>query len=67
MTSVLVPTLTARWDEPDSFTLEAYRRSGGYRALPKALRMDPDEVIQEVKDSGLRGRGGAARSPSPPG
>jgi len=59
MTSVLVPTLTARWDEPDSFTLEAYRRSGGYRALPKALGMDPDEVIQEVKDSGLRGRGGA--------
>ncbi len=59
MTSVLVPTLTARWDEPDSFTLEAYRRSGGYQALPKALGMDPDAVIQEVKDSGLRGRGGA--------
>jgi len=59
MTSVLVPTLTARWDEPDSFTLEAYRRSGGYQALPKALGMDPDEVIQAVKDSGLRGRGGA--------
>jgi len=59
MTSVLVPTLTARWDEPDSFTLEAYRRSGGYQALPKALGMDQDEVIQAVKDSGLRGRGGA--------
>ena len=59
MTSVLVPTLTARWDEPDSFTLEAYRRSGGYQALPMALGMDPDEVIQAVKDSGLRGRGGA--------
>jgi NADH-quinone oxidoreductase subunit F len=59
MTSVLVPTLTARWDEPDSFTMEAYRRSGGYQALPKALGMDPDEVIQAVKDSGLRGRGGA--------
>ena len=59
MTSVLIPTLTAHWDEPDSFTLEAYRRSGGYQALPKALGMDPDEVIQEVKDSGLRGRGGA--------
>jgi NADH-quinone oxidoreductase subunit F len=59
MTSVLVPTLTARWDEPDSFTLEAYRRSGGYQALPKALGMDQDAVIQEVKDSGLRGRGGA--------
>jgi NADH-quinone oxidoreductase subunit F len=59
MTSVLVPTLTARWDEPGSFTLEAYRRSGGYRALPQALGMDPDAVIQAVKDSGLRGRGGA--------
>jgi NADH-quinone oxidoreductase subunit F len=59
MTSVLTPTLTAHWDEPDSFTLEAYRRSGGYQALPKALGMDPDAVIQAVKDSGLRGRGGA--------
>jgi len=59
MTSVLVPTLTAHWDEPGSFTLEAYRRFGGYQALPKALGMDPDEVIQAVKDSGLRGRGGA--------
>jgi NADH-quinone oxidoreductase subunit F len=59
MTSVLVPTLTAHWDEPASFTLEAYRRSGGYQALPKALGMDPDQVIQAVKDSGLRGRGGA--------
>jgi NADH-quinone oxidoreductase subunit F len=59
MTSVLIPTLTAHWDEPDSFTMEAYRRSGGYQALPKALSMDQDEVIQAVKDSGLRGRGGA--------
>jgi NADH-quinone oxidoreductase subunit F len=59
MTSVLTPALTAQWDEPDSFTLAAYRRSGGYQALPKALGMDPDEVIQAVKDSGLRGRGGA--------
>ena len=59
MTSVLLPTLTAQWDEPDSFTLAGYRRSGGYQALPKALGMDPDAVIQMVKDSGLRGRGGA--------
>jgi NADH-quinone oxidoreductase subunit F len=59
MTSVLVPTLTARWDDPDSFTLEGYRRAGGYQALPKALGMDPDQVIAAVKDSGLRGRGGA--------
>jgi len=59
MTPVLIPTLTAYWDERDSFTLAGYRRAGGYRALPKALGMDPDEVIAAVKDSGLRGRGGA--------
>src|SRR5262249_7252536 len=59
MTSVLVPPLPAGWGEPDSFTRAGYRRSGGYQALPKALGMDPDAVIQMVKDSGLRGRGGA--------
>jgi NADH-quinone oxidoreductase subunit F len=59
MTSLLTPELTAHWDEPDSFTLEAYRRDGGYQALEKALAMDPDEVIQVLKDSVLRGRGGA--------
>jgi NADH-quinone oxidoreductase subunit F len=59
MTSVLTPVLTARWDEPDSFTLAGYRRAGGYQALPKALGMEPDAIIQMVKDSGLRGRGGA--------
>ncbi len=36
---MLTPELTAHWDEPDSFTLAGYRRSGGYRALPKALGM----------------------------
>ena len=59
MTSVLTPELTARWDEPDSFTLTGYRRAGGYRALAKALTMPPDDVIAAVKQSGLRGRGGA--------
>jgi NADH-quinone oxidoreductase subunit F len=59
VTTVLTPELTAHWDEPDSFTLAGYRRAGGYRALPKALAMTPDEVIDVVKASGLRGRGGA--------
>ena len=59
MTSVLTPALTAYWDQPDSFTLEGYRRDGGYQALPKALAMAPDEVISTVKESVLRGRGGA--------
>jgi NADH-quinone oxidoreductase subunit F len=55
----LTPALSAYWDEPDSFTLARYRRDGGYRALPKALAMPPDQVIQTLKDSVLRGRGGA--------
>ncbi len=38
---------------------EAYRKSGGYTALEKALKMTPDEIVEEVKKSGLRGRGGA--------
>ncbi|HEV8220678.1 MAG TPA: NADH-quinone oxidoreductase subunit NuoF [Streptosporangiaceae bacterium] len=59
MTQVLTPELTARWDEPDSFTLAGYRRGGGYKALPKALAMKPEQVIQTLKDSVLRGRGGA--------
>ena len=55
----LTPVLSANWDQKDSFTLEAYKRNGGYTAIAKALSMKPDEVIQMVKDSGLRGRGGA--------
>jgi NADH-quinone oxidoreductase subunit F len=59
VTSVLTPELTAYWDNADSFTLAAYERNGGYQALPKALDMAPEEVIQQMKDSVLRGRGGA--------
>ncbi len=43
----------------DSHTIGSYISRGGYSALGKALRMDPDEIIDEVKKSGLRGRGGA--------
>ena len=59
MSTILIPELSAYWDEPDSFRLAAYKRTGGYEALPKALAMQPDQVIQTMKDSGLRGRGGA--------
>ena len=55
----LTPVLSAHWDEKDSFTMEGYKRHGGYEAAAKALKMEPDAVIQIVKDSGLRGRGGA--------
>ena len=57
--SKLTPVLSAHWDEADSFTIAGYKRNGGYSAVAKALAMKPDEVIQLVKDSGLRGRGGA--------
>ncbi len=47
-------------DAPDSHTLAAYRSRGGYRALERALReMSPERLIEEIKASGLRGRGGA--------
>lgn len=55
----LTPVLSRFWDEPQPWTLETYRRHGGYRALAKALATDPDAVIATVKDAGLRGRGGA--------
>jgi NADH-quinone oxidoreductase subunit F len=59
LSGVLTPVLTAHWDQPDSFTLEAYRREGGYRALEKALAMPQDDIVGALKGSGLRGRGGA--------
>ncbi len=53
------PVLLARVGKPDSASLETYRRDGGYEAFRKALSMPPEGVIDVVKASGLRGRGGA--------
>jgi len=55
----LTPVITEHWDAPDLYTLDGYRRFGGYRALQTALTLDPDAIIGTIKDSGLRGRGGA--------
>ncbi|MDE0608795.1 MAG: NADH-quinone oxidoreductase subunit NuoF [Anaerolineaceae bacterium] len=46
-------------DIPDLHRLSVYQANGGYEGLKKALTMKPAEVIDEVKASGLRGRGGA--------
>jgi len=53
------PILTARWDDPDATGMDRYLATGGYQGLTKALAMEPDDVIAQVKSSGLRGRGGA--------
>src|SRR6516225_2932652 len=54
------PVLLRRILKKASPSLESYRADGGYRALTKAVNeMTPEKVIEIVKDSGLRGRGGA--------
>jgi NADH-quinone oxidoreductase subunit F len=54
------PVLLARINKADSWKLEGYRNDGGYAAFEKALKgMKSEEVTAQVKDSGLRGRGGA--------
>jgi NADH-quinone oxidoreductase subunit F len=51
--------LLANIDKPNSTSINTYMDGGGYEAARKALQMKPDEVTQVVKDSELRGRGGA--------
>ncbi|HJZ77365.1 MAG TPA: NADH-quinone oxidoreductase subunit NuoF [Vicinamibacterales bacterium] len=53
------PVLIAHVREPNSFTLDFYLAHGGYEALKTTLTRKPDEIIEMVKASGLRGRGGA--------
>lgn len=55
-----IKILTEHINEPGIDTFEVYRAKGGYSAVEKALKtMTPDAVVEEVKKSGLRGRGGA--------
>src|SRR5918911_2610627 len=50
-------------NDPDLATIGRYEELGGYRAMRKALlEMEPDEVLHELEESGLRGRGGAGFS-----
>src|SRR5277367_1180488 len=54
--------LLEHYDKEEYRTLKGYLKLGGYSALKKAFTMKPDEIITEVKNSGLRGRGGAGFS-----
>ena len=59
MTTTLTPVLSASWDADHSWSMSSYEATGGYKGLRKALTMQPGDLVTMVKDSGLRGRGGA--------
>ncbi|GIG22221.1 NADH-quinone oxidoreductase subunit F [Cellulomonas chitinilytica] len=59
MATTLAPVLTDLWDKDRSWTLATYEDNGGYRGLRRALSLPAGDVVTMVKDSGLRGRGGA--------
>lgn len=54
-----VKLLTEHYDKEEFRGLDGYKKHGGYAVLPKALKMEPKAIIEEVKAAGLRGRGGA--------
>lgn len=51
--------LTEHYHKDEYVTLEGYKKNGGYEVIKKALKMEPKAIVDEVKASGLRGRGGA--------
>ena len=51
--------LSRRFGRPNSAAIDTYLADGGYQAFLKAAKMKPEEIIEEVKISNLRGRGGA--------
>lgn len=58
-TTAFEPVLTRNIHRPNSERIDTYLKHGGYQALRKALDLPPEEIIEMVKRSGLRGRGGA--------
>jgi NADH-quinone oxidoreductase subunit F len=57
--TTLAPILSDIWDAPRSWTYATYTEHQGYDAWRTAIHSDPTELVNAVKDSGLRGRGGA--------
>lgn len=54
-----IKILTEHYDKPEYKSLEGYKKYAGYEQLKKAFTMKPDDITEMVKQSGLRGRGGA--------
>ena len=59
MSTPFEPILTRNVGLPNSETIRVYLEHGGYSALRKDLTQTPEQLIEEVRESGLRGRGGA--------
>lgn len=57
--STLTPVLSDMWDKDRSWSLDTYRANGGYEGLAKAKKLLSEQIIEYVKASNLRGRGGA--------
>ena len=53
--------LSKHFGDADARTLDGWKKRGGYKALEKALGMQPAEIVNVIKESGLRGRGGEPR------
>ena len=53
------PVLSEHFGDADARSLDGWKKRGGYQALEKALAMSPADIVNVVKESGLRGRGGA--------
>jgi NADH-quinone oxidoreductase subunit F len=53
------PRLTRYWDEPEAVGVDGYVQRSGYDGLKAALGMTSEAIVETVKESGLRGRGGA--------
>ena len=53
------PVLSEHFGDADARSLDGWKKRGGYQALEKALSMSPADIVNVVKESGLRGRGGA--------
>jgi NADH-quinone oxidoreductase subunit F len=55
----LTPVLSQHWHDTDSFSRAGYERHDGYKSLRAALQQQPADITTLIRDSGLRGRGGA--------